>query len=114
MSNPCNECPFLKSTPLVGAPDWLKDVFAAVKEDPFFVHSCHQTDPRADGFKGIKKNRECAGNIFMMINEIDKTPGRNGVYSSYIELIETYLVHWLGEEKLNKLRAEHRATKSGS
>lgn len=100
---PCADCPFLRSTPLVGSADWLQDVYIAHVKDPFFNHSCHKTDPNADGYvKG--KRRECGGHQQMIMNERDETPGMGGVYNSVRELIETYLTHWLGEKELNKIK----------
>jgi Arc/MetJ-type ribon-helix-helix transcriptional regulator len=104
MRKPCNECPFLKATPLIGAPDWLKDILKFGRENPFFEHSCHKTDPLADGFAGAKEKRGCAGHLTMLVNEIDGTPGQGGVYRSRDELIETYLVHWLGREQFEEIR----------
>jgi hypothetical protein len=108
MRKPCNECPFLKSTPLVGAPDWLGDVMKMSQENPFFEHSCHQTDPKADGFKGSKKTHECKGRIKMLLNEFDRTPGKGGVYESVKVLAETYFVHWIGKEKFDEIVANLR------
>lgn len=101
---PCNDCPFLKSSPLQGAPDWLEDVMKHHHADPYFTHSCHKTDPRADGFVGGKKSRECAGHLMMIINDNDGTPGKGGVYRSIEELIERYLVKWLGRKKFEKMK----------
>ncbi len=96
---PCSDCPFMKSSPLQGAPEWLKDVMDIGLLHPSIRHSCHKTDPVADGFNGrAKKTRECSGHIRMMMNEMDKTPGRDGVYKSLQELAETYLRKWLGND----------------
>lgn len=100
--NPCNTCPFLKKTPLEGAPDWLKDVIRLHKQDPFFNHTCHKTDPKADGYVGGKKVTSCAGHIQMIMNAVDGTPGHGGVYNSIAELAETYLAEWTRELKRRK------------
>ncbi|MGE0525866.1 MAG: hypothetical protein AB7G93_09650 [Bdellovibrionales bacterium] len=105
---PCNECPFVKASPLDGSPDWLRDVFEFSRKDEYFYHTCHKTDPNADGFVGGKKKRECAGHLQMMFNEMEGTPGEGGVYESIDALIYTYLQHWLGDEELNKIKREAR------
>ena len=105
---PCNDCPFVKKTPLQGSPEWLKDVLKYHRENQFFTHSCHKTDPNADGYNGAKKTVGCAGHFEMQVNLIDKTPGLNGVYESIEELTETYLVHWLGAEKVESMKAAAR------
>lgn len=103
MAKPCNDCPFMKSTPLVGAPDWLEDILFALQFKKKFEHSCHKTDPKADGYvKG--QARQCMGHMTMIVNEIEGTPGKGGVYSSLKELIETYLRHWLGDAKFEKMK----------
>lgn len=98
----CSDCPFKVKSPLVGSPDWLKDVFECYQKNPFFQHSCHKTDPKADGFKGGKQ-KDCKGWAQMMFNEIDKSSGRNGVYKNVNHLMTTYLEHWLGEKELSRI-----------
>lgn len=100
---PCNDCPFLKATPLAGSPDWLRDVMEVGRRNPFFTHSCHKTDPQACGYVG-KKSRECAGHLRMIFNDLDKTPGLGGVYDNRDQLIETYLISWLGEKEFNSYK----------
>jgi hypothetical protein len=104
----CSNCPFKKSTALIGSPDWLRDVFDMHTRDKFFHHTCHKTDPKADGYMGAKKKTECGGHIIMMINEQQNTPGRGGVYNSISELVETYLKHWLGEKKFKSMQDQAR------
>lgn len=104
MRKPCSDCPFIKATPLEGSPDWLRDVMEIGRINPFFTHSCHKTDPKADGFSGAKKQVECAGHISMIMNDVDKTPGKGGVYESRDQLIETYLTHWLGSEHVEAMK----------
>lgn len=69
----------------------------------YFQHTCHKTDPNADGYIGGKV-RECRGHIQMMMNEWNKTPGRGGVYDKVPELIETYPRNWLGNEQYEDLK----------
>lgn len=111
MRQPCGDCPFMKKTPLIGAPDWLEDVIKYHKTNPFFQHSCHKTDPKAHGFNGAKKKVDCAGHVGIMMNDIDGTPGKGGVYKSLEQLIERYLRHWLGNEKYESIKAESFALK---
>lgn len=103
---PCSDCPFKTSSPIVGAPEWLGDVLKYKRADNFFSHTCHKTDPGADGYVGGKKKKECAGHLTMMFNEMDGTPGKGGVYESVEHLTETYLRHWLGDAKFEQMREQ--------
>lgn len=107
---PCNECPFMKSTPLTGSTEWVADILKMEKENLYFSHSCHKTDPKADGFLGTKERRECAGHIRILMNDIDKTQGLGGVYESRKHLVYAYLEHWLGTEELEKLKKEAKVS----
>lgn len=67
MKKPCDSCPFRKDVPLIGAPDWVLDVakgFAAKS----LSHSCHKSDPNADGFVGGKRKQHCIGILGVMKN----------------------------------------------
>lgn len=90
----CNDCPFMKSSPLAGSPDWLTDVVNFHKKDPCFEHTCHKTDPNADGFAGKEKKRECIGHLRMVMNDYDKAPGKDGVYDSIEQMVRAYMKHW--------------------
>lgn len=90
----CGDCPFMKSSPLVGSPDWLRDVLEFHTNNKYFEHTCHKTDPNADGYVGGKKKKECKGHLLMMMNESDKTPGKSGVYDSIEQMAKTYLDKW--------------------
>lgn len=94
MSKPCSDCPFVKSSPLSGSPDWLRDILERQVNDEYFRHTCHKTDPNADGYRGGKKVRDCSGHIMIMMNDFDKTPGANGVYDSIEQMAKRYLNHW--------------------
>ena len=91
---PCGDCPFVKKTPLDGAPDWVTEVINLDRENPYFHHSCHKTDPNADGYKGAKKKTHCSGHMQMMFNSIDGTPGKGGVYESIVHLGLAYAEHY--------------------
>lgn len=107
MSKPCKDCPFIKKNPMKGSPEWLSDVFHAHRKNPFFRHTCHKTDPNADGYEGRKKVRECYGHITMVANELDQTPGLGGTWMSYEEMVHAYLVSFLGVEKVEQIRREN-------
>ncbi len=94
----------MKSTPLDGSPDWLSDVVKFYRKNKTFNHSCHKTDPKADGFTGAKKKKDCAGRMTMILNDFCETPGKNGVYKSIDELVNKYLVNWLGRKAVKKLK----------
>ena len=59
---PCNSCPFLKETSNYGHIDWIEDVIAGIKNKSL-THTCHKTDPKADGYIGHKEGKEsvCIG-----------------------------------------------------
>lgn len=108
---PCGDCPFMKNSPLNGSVEWMEDVFNFYRADKFFKHTCHKTDPKADGYNGAKKVMECAGHVQIMMNEMDKTPGFGGTYDSMEAMFEAYLIDWLGPEEYNKLKTESRGRK---
>ncbi len=90
----CNDCPFMKSSPLAGSPEWLNDVLLHAKNNPTFTHTCHKTDPKADGYNGSKEVRECRGHVRMLMNGFDRTPGQGGVWESYLEMAIAYAKKW--------------------
>lgn len=67
MKKPCKTCPFLIGTENIGASDWLVDVIIGVKRENL-DHSCHRTDPRADGYKAGEPSH-CWGFLGMMKNK---------------------------------------------
>lgn len=95
---PCNDCPFMKSSPMNGSPEWLKDVLMLHDKSPYFRHTCHKTDPNADGYTGTKaKVMPCQGHLEMMMNEINGTPGKNGTYLSIKDMGLAYINTWQRE-----------------
>lgn len=106
---PCSDCPFKISSPLGGSPDWLKDVMSLSIIDKYFRHTCHKTDPKADGYSGAKKVTECAGHVQMLVNDIEGNPGAGGVYISKMDMAEKYLRHWVGDKKFEEIKNEKRA-----
>lgn len=67
MEKPCTTCPFRKDIPLDGAPDWVLDVLRGFHQGNL-SHSCHNTDPKADGYKGGKRKQHCIGILGVMKN----------------------------------------------
>ncbi len=65
MKKPCETCPFRKDIPLDGAPDWALDVLRGFDRGNI-SHTCHKSDPNADGFKGGKRKQHCIGILGMM------------------------------------------------
>ena len=110
LKKPCTTCPFMKSTPLEGSPDWLTDVVFGWTIG-HLEHSCHQTDPKADLYKGAKKKQACQGFLKIQKNEnrcvsrsvnqalasgqIDwKEVSGDGAYGSMRELAGAYVRHY--------------------
>lgn len=112
MRGPCNDCPFVKENPKLGSPEWLGDVIMGHR-GPGFSHTCHKTDPKADGFVGGKTKLLCAGFERIKENRRMKTPGAGGVYESLDVMIEEYLVHWLGRDLFEKCKAEAELKRLG-
>lgn len=67
MKEACRTCPFRSDIPLVGRGDWLLDVIKGFKTENL-SHSCHATDPAADGYLGARKKQHCIGILGMMKN----------------------------------------------
>lgn len=103
-NKPCNTCPFVKKNELLGSPEWLTDVMRSMKINRYFTHTCHKTDPVADGFIGAKKVIECRGHLQVLFNEMEGTPEKGGVYASHKAMAEAYLRKWLGDEEFEKLK----------
>lgn len=68
--NPCNDCPFLKTTPYHGGVAGSLLKYLDTIEDGNFAHTCHKTDnrPACDGprdFEG-EKPQHCAGALLCL------------------------------------------------
>lgn len=74
---PCNSCPFRKDTKNFGRSDWLIDVMQALRAGGL-THSCHKTDPNADGYVGHKVGKEsiCMGAVAMLKAETNNVQDR--------------------------------------
>lgn len=66
---PCNTCPFLKNSGNFGSIEWLEDVFRLVVKKQTDMHTCHKTDPNADGFVQGNGERMCDGIRMIAANE---------------------------------------------
>jgi hypothetical protein len=66
---PCDDCPFRKDVPPEdGIGGNIPSMFADIDMGRF-THTCHKTDPRADGFIPTHEGpiQHCAGAIIMML-----------------------------------------------
>ena len=73
LKTPCNDCPFRTDADFhSGIIKSLPDLAENYKKD-WFMHSCHKTDPRADGYKEMVngKTQHCVGSIIMNLKEKD-------------------------------------------
>ena len=113
MKKACDSCPFRSDIPLIGAPDWAHDVLKGIRRGNL-AHSCHKTDPKADGFKGTKKTQHCMGFLGLMKNmgevsgsdaiaamvrgdlDWDKIP-TEGIWKSMDEMMLAYLKKYRDE-----------------
>lgn len=85
----CDDCPFVVGSKNTGSPDWLKDVFGLYLRKST-SHSCHKTDPIADGYiRG--KRKDCNGIKMIEINEKTKTHIHKNVYKNFLDFFETYI-----------------------
>ena len=77
---PCTTCPFRKDKPNWGNLEWLEDVIKGLnlikKDMGGFQHTCHKTDPKADGYLGHKEGKDsiCYGMVAMIKNEMNDCP----------------------------------------
>lgn len=64
---PCNTCPFRKNSPNHGSAEWLIDVMKGLMAKNL-EHSCHKTDPNADGYVGHQAGKDsiCIGAVAMI------------------------------------------------
>lgn len=100
--NPCSDCPFKKPFKENGSIEWIEDVMERHQKDQFFAHTCHKTDPKADGYIGRGKKRLCAGAVQIQMNDVDKTPGLGGVYESFKEACWEHLQIFLPDHLKRK------------
>lgn len=92
---PCNDCPFIVKTPLAGSPDWALDVLLRYKTQSLgFKHTCHKTDPVADGFVGGKAVRQCAGFARIKTNEAAGIQVFKDAYPTIMAMLNRYVEHW--------------------
>lgn len=71
LRRPCKDCPFKRSTPHhEGVASDLVNLHGQIEKGGF-LHSCHKTDPRSDGFvQGYTGPVfHCAGAMIMLKNE---------------------------------------------
>ena len=64
---PCRTCPFLENSENYGNSDWFIDVCEQLEKEQL-THSCHRTDPRADGYVNHKDGKDsiCWGAVGML------------------------------------------------
>lgn len=70
LKGPCSDCPFGKNAPFHSGiiADLEKLLYGLAKGD--IIHTCHKTDPRADGFIATSKNvQHCGGLLQMMARD---------------------------------------------
>lgn len=117
MKKPCDSCPFRSDIPLDGAPDWALDVLRGIRRGNL-AHSCHKTDPKADGYRGTSKTQHCMGFLGLMKNigqisgseamlamvrgelDWDKIP-TEGIWKSVDEMLLAYLCKYRDEGLLS-------------
>lgn len=73
LKRPCDDCPFRKNAPMHNGIIRALPEMAKAYKKKWLVHSCHKTDPRADGYTGLVENKiqHCAGMMAMYKKEFD-------------------------------------------
>lgn len=115
MKKACDTCPFRKDVPLDGSPEWLMDVIKGLKRKNL-QHTCHKSDPEADGYVGGPRKQHCVGFLGLMKNEglcispaaafatargqvdWDKVPTDN-IYLSFKDFVLAYAVFYEAQKK---------------
>lgn len=87
--NPCKTCPFLKDSKNYGSVDWLEDVFHLLQRENT-SHTCHSTDPIADGYIGGNK-RMCDGIKMLKINQDSNLHLHKKAFRNYKEFFNAQL-----------------------
>lgn len=100
MKKPCDTCPFKKGTDNYGAADWFIDVCNGIMRGEL-NHTCHKSDPKADGYKGAKEIQHCTGFLGMMKNSrmMLSSEVKNAIDSGLLDLtkIPTHGIYTLRE-----------------
>jgi hypothetical protein len=106
----CNNCPFRKSTPHhEGVASDLSNLWGQIEKGGF-LHSCHKTDPRSDGYVPGYKGpvSHCAGSLMMLKNMgpeylqgsmllrhvrryMEKLKPDPDIFPSFLAMVEHYL-----------------------
>lgn len=86
----CNDCPFMIETKSIGNVDWLKDVLHLAIHNSN-NHTCHKTDPNADGYIGGEK-RICNGIKMLNANDQSGVHVYKPVYRGWKEFFDSYLL----------------------
>lgn len=73
MNKPCSTCPFREGTTNYGAIDWLQDVMIGIKSGQM-THTCHKTDPAADGYVRGDQVQHCSGYLGMLKKSFGDLP----------------------------------------
>jgi hypothetical protein len=106
----CKDCPFRRSTPHhEGVASDLENLYGQIERGGF-LHSCHKTDPRSDGYvEGYKGPvSHCAGAMTLIKNMgpehfqgsmlkrevrryMDKLKPDPDIFNSFLEMVEHYV-----------------------
>ena len=85
----CKTCPFIKNTQNFGRADWLVDV-KRLFENHSLKHSCHVTDPQADGYINGQP-RDCVGIKQLYINNCSEIHMFEDVFRNVKEFFKHHL-----------------------
>ena len=130
LKEPCLDCPFRTDSPFhSGIAKELPRLTESIDEGNL-VHSCHKTDPRADGFTKLDKGKiqHCAGMMIMEIKDKEDVTmpmllygkldyDNHGmdmdapVFNNIQDMVDKYIE--MAEDKKNRLKRETWTTDDG-
>lgn len=81
----CKTCPFRKKAKIIGSREYLIDVFGLLYHGSL-KHSCHRTDPKADGYVG-GETKQCLGILKVADNDAGEK-NHNDFFSNWLDFLQ--------------------------
>jgi len=89
---PCNTCPFLTDSTNFGCREWVIDVARLYVHGKTEAHTCHKTDPNADGYVKGDGEKKCDGIKMIGINDKTGVHIHKSVPKSFMDFFERYAI----------------------